>query len=784
MNRKFGAPLLASTAFAMVFAAPVHGQDTDLGADFEQADGTTSEENADVGLSVITVTANRREESLQDVSVPVNAIAGDELLNRGIVDTSDLSASVPALQVQPSGGPALSIYIRGVGSQAGNAFAENAVAFNFNDVYIGRPTALSGTFYDLQRVEVLKGPQGTLYGRNATGGAINVIPNAPRIGEFGGDFTAQYGNYDYLVLSGALNAPLGEVAAVRVAGQVASRDGYLSDGTSDEDSQAGRLSLLVEPTSNLTIRVVGDYAHQGGLGTGSVVVPPVNGAYDAPPLEDRIGATDPLSRAVPSAVAATRFAPPFCGGFGNFVNSGCVLRAGDGGEPFNDTDNYGIAANIDLDLGFGTVTMIPAWRGTSTQHRSYVPGFLIEKDESTDQYSLETRLASNGDNRFGYVLGTFWFKEDLDAVNFFAQGRLATTLFTPQLKTESLAVFGQASYELTDAFRVIGGLRWTKEDKTQVTSLGNGNAFMPDPYNPPLLANFEGDLSFEKITWKAGIEFDAADDSLLYANVATGFKSGGFFVAAPPDNTFAPETLTAYTIGAKNRFADNRIQLNLEAFYWDYSDQQISFVGGALASNGNYVSSGITLNAGKAEMYGVEIEGLFQFSPVDLLSANVQWLHAEYKDFTVPRFNANPIPPVTSCAVAPARAVPGGFFFDTDCAGQDALNSPEWSVNLGYEHTFEFDNGMDLVAGARTTIESSRYLDVSYVPEARQAGYMVTDAFVTLKGPENRWSLTAFVNNIEDEEILANVGLRPVLDIPYGVLRPPRTYGLRAAVHF
>ncbi|WP_240624520.1 TonB-dependent receptor [Aurantiacibacter odishensis] len=769
----------------MILAAPAHAQDSGDGDDFEQVDGITEQENAGVGLSTITVTANRREESLQDVSVPVNAIDGDALLNRGIVATEDLSSAVPALQVQPAGGSGLSLFVRGVGTRSGNSFAENAVAFNFNDVYLARPTSVGGTFFDLERVEVLKGPQGTLYGRNATGGAVNVIPKRPELGAVGGSFTASYGNYDHVLVSGAINVPLGDTLAIRAAGQISERDGYLSDGTSDESVQAGRLSVLFEPSDLFSVTIVGDYSHQGGKGTGSVIIPSASGAYDAPPLEDRVGATDPRARAVPISVAAGSFAPPYCGGFGGFVTSGCVMVAGDLGEPSLDSENYGISANFEADLGFATLNVIPAWRQASSDYVSYVPGFLLDVTDDSEQISLETRLSSNSDGPFEYVVGAYYFKEEQSAINRFSQGTLATTLFTPELETESFALFGQASFALSDTFRLIGGLRWTDEDKTQVTSLGRGDPSLPDPYNPPLTRQFTGEQGFEKLTWKAGFEFDVGMDSLLYGNVATGIKSGGFFVAAPPDNTFEPEELTAYTVGIKNRFLNDRLQLNVEAFYWDYKDQQISFVGAVVDdTTGELVNTGLTRNAGQAEMYGIELDGLFQLSPFDLFSFNVQWLESEYKDFEVALFGPTPVLPPTSCQILETQARPGGFLFPTQCAGNPALSSPRWTFNLGYEHTFELGSGLELIAGAQTTIESSRYLDVDFSEESLQDSSMKSDAFLTLESIDDGWSLTAFINNIEDEEILASSGTRPILNIKYGALRPPRTYGLRATKRF
>lgn len=295
--------------------------------------------------------------------------------------------------------------------------------------------------------------------------------------------------------------------------------------------------------------------------------------------------------------------------------------------------------------------------------------------------------------------------------------------------------------------RVVAGGRYTKEDKSQVTSSVAGGR--PGVINPPLGPSFRGDLSFEKFTWKAGLEWDAAPDSLVYANVATGFKTGGFFVASPPDNTFAPEKLTAYTIGSKNRFFDNKLQVNVEAFYWDYTDQQITFVGGVLTGNGIYASGGTTVNAGKSRIYGADLEVQFAPSSNDLFGVNLQYLNGKYDSLITANFSGpgNPIP--TGCTVLGSRLAnpntPGNNarFFDTDCSGKPTVQSPKWIANLSYQHTFELGGDMNLVAGARTSLSSSYFLNITYEAQQKQGSFMTSDAFLTLEGPEAKWSLTA-----------------------------------------
>src|SRR6478736_6785247 len=210
--------------------------------------------DAQGGLGEIIVTAQRVEESSQRAPIAIDVVTPQELVRQNVIRAEDLSRTTPALSATGStGGPTTVFFLRGVGNATVNAYSDPAISFNYDGVYIGRPSSTSGVFYDLQRVEILKGPQGTLYGRNATGGAINVVPNRPRIGENSGAFTLGYGNYDWLTGQAALNIALGDKAALRVAGSIASRDSFLSDGTGQQSEYAGRAQLYVEATDSFTI---------------------------------------------------------------------------------------------------------------------------------------------------------------------------------------------------------------------------------------------------------------------------------------------------------------------------------------------------------------------------------------------------------------------------------------------------------------------------------------------------------------------------------------------------
>ena len=779
MNRDFARryALLAAGAAVVAWPAMANAQSASGTAGMPQSPAAppasetaaSPSQSADAGLEDIVVTAQRRTENLQRAAIAASAVTGGDLVTAGVSDVNNLSKLIPSLVVAQSSGSATNFYIRGVGTFAAAILRENPIAFNFNGVYIGSPSAPVGTLYDLERVEVLKGPQGTLYGRNATGGSINIIPVRPKLGEITGNATVEYGNYDAKKATGGVSVPVGSTAALRIAGQVVDRDGYMSDGTDDERGAAARASLLFQPNDRFSTTLVADYFKQRGKGAGSVLVPSTL-TPTAPDPDDRIGASDPRSTA-----ELTRRFPTLVG-----QPTGVTVPVNDG---YNHGRFWGVSAAVEGDLGFATLTVIPAYRDSRPDYRSYAFGYRFTVLERAKQLSGEVRLASNSDGPLKYVLGAYVFDEDKDGLNNFLQGPVQNSTFLVGLSTESRAIFGQASYAVVDNLRIVGGVRRTHEEKDFNVSISAASFRVPNP----VPTRIRGHLAFNNTTYKAGVELDAGPRSLLYANVATGFKSGGFIYASV-DNVYRPEKMTAYTIGSKNRFLDNRLQANLEAFYWDYRDQQINYVGAVQLTPGVFSSGGTTANAGNARLYGADFETRFQPTPNDLLSGQVQYLHSKYRSLSYTQFSTNGAPPRTACALTPnsSIAVPApGRLFTVDCGGRPAINAPKWSLNLGYQHTFELGGDYQLLAEAHSRIESSRYLSIEYLPDERQGKYSTTDVIVTLRAPEGRWSLSGFVNNIGDETVLgSSAGLRPFINTVYAVLRPPRTYGARASVNF
>ena len=709
------------------------------------------DDSESLGLDVMIVTAERREESAQDIGTPINAFDGEGLIDRRIVSPQDVSRLTPALTVAPSIGGYTQVNIRGVGSFSANSYAEPAVSVNLGGVYLARPAAVNALFYDLERVEILKGPQGTLYGRNASAGAVNVIPKAPDY-ELGGSFGIDVGNEGFVQVDAALNVPLSDSVAMRIAGQSVQRDGYFSDGYDDEDIQAVRGQLLLEPSDSLRVLISADYAKQEGMGPASVAVPFVDSD------DERVGPSTALGNSVLAPIGIL------------------PLTQDDG---FVDNTYYGISTQLDWDTDLGTLTLIPAYRRTKLDFLTY-PGFPLTDKEDAKQVTFEARFATDDSKRLSAVMGLYYFNESNDSLLTFDLGQFVTfgEQDLPTLDTESYAAFAEATYDLTDRFRLIAGLRFTRDEKEQRgTRLGP----IQGPCIPPSVADnglcispVEGEEDFEKVTWKAGFEVDVGDQSLVYGNVATGFKAGGFFASLAP-NTFEPENLTAVTLGSKNILLDDRMQLNVEAFHWRYRDQHTSFTAPVLPSG----LSVVTRNIGRSEANGLDLDLKFLLTDNDVFTTNIQYLDTENKSFDYD-FVTLAGPPITACDVSPVDPIT----VNVDCSGREMLLAPEFSGNVTYLHRFNLGSGANIELSAIARFATSHFLQLSYLDDLEQDSYTMGDILLKYEAANGAYSISAYVNNVTDETISVGGEPQPVIGVPYNFLAPPRTYGVRLRAQF
>lgn len=725
-----------------------------------------SEPTSTVAIDEVVVTAGRFEESAQRSSLAIQVLSDQELQRAVITQATDLNRVVPGLQIGTGGGAA-QIYIRGVGDFAASALSNPAVAVNVDGVYISRPQAVNSSFYDLARVEVVKGPQGTLYGRNASGGALNLITNQPSLSGVSGNVGVTVGDYELAQLEGAVNVPLSSTVALRGAFSVTERDGYLSDGTDDEDRKAARLRMLWKPNDSVSLLLNADGAQEKGNGPGYVQLP-------------RPGGSDPWrSASSPEANGILAGTPPI-----GFLVSPIAA------DSFRDNTFWNISAELNWDFGPATLTVLPAYRDVKLSERNYPAGLRNTIPEATsEQTTLEVRL-SNTMDALKWVAGLYYYDEDQHADQLIYQGFLQDQVGQYSPQTRSYAGFGQATFKATDSLRFIAGARYTKEDRSVSGDLQTNtpSGLPPGTPLPALLVEFGGKRTFSDTTWKAGVEYDLTPENMLFFTASTGFKAGGFNQTVAPLATYEPEKLRAYELGSRNRFLEGRLQLNVELFSWDYKDNQIAHVIFDPLGNINLV----TQNAGQATIRGANFDLQAALSANDRLRAFVEYNDASYDTFTydtvfsifgTPLFN----PASTGCPVG--APFPGSLFgtqlITVNCSGFSLPRAPKWAASVGYEHTFNFSGGSAINAALSGQYSSERYTGFEFVGSQLADASQTYDVDLTYLSSNGKWSLGAFVHNVGNEPVYTGgsvQGFAPPL--VYATIGPPRTYGVRARYTF
>ncbi|WP_070157880.1 TonB-dependent receptor [Sphingobium phenoxybenzoativorans] len=806
LNRYLFVSILATTSLIGVAQA----QEASQGESSSSSVADQSDQIAD-----IIVTAQFRQESAQSAAIPISVVDTSALTRAGVSSASQLTTIVPALQVSQGGAGTQAFYLRGVGNTSATSLVDPGVAFNVDGVYIGRPTSVKNTFFDLERVEVLKGPQGTLYGRNATGGAINVIPVSPKIGETGGYLTGTVGNYDTVGLSGAVNVGLSDISAARVAFTYNEHDGYLSDGTNDEKGYAIRAQLLVEPSPTVKLKLSADYAHSGGNGTGSVITGYLT-TFGLTPVDDPLPRTVGLQDPRTAAILQSLYSFP-AGRFGDITSPL---------DPSTDNHYWGVRAEINHDSPIGALTAIASYRESSLSSLDTGTGFPSLTRQDDNQFSLEARLASPDEGLIRYLLGGYYYTESIRSDYNFNVAVLSSTQ-NIRVGTDSLAGFGRLTVAPTDSFRIIGGARLTHEKKPfsgtntnirLVCTLPGINQcpdapLFPTPSSPfvrTLVSEFglvdvsggtgsvyvlptgpagviytaatttlDEEQSETRVTWRAGVEYDLTPSNLLYASVETGYHAGGFsFSDFIP--TFGPETVTAYTIGTKNSFLGNKLRVNMEFFYWIFKDQQVSH----FADDGLGNLSFVTENAGKSKNYGFEVNVIAKPARYTTLNGDIQYLNAKYDEFSylLPSGPTSP-PPVTGCPFAPAPGISDQVL--VNCSGFDALRSPKWTINLGAEQVIPVGTTYELVFNADFHYQTRNMVGFEMLPGiSEQEAYTTTNAAITFRHADANWAITAFIRNIENEHPIGQSFFNNQLSSFASSPLPPRTYGATASIRF
>jgi len=739
----------------------------------------------------IVVTANRTESLASKTPLALSVVTSETLRDQGISDSTRLADAVPNLAIDRVNGNGLQITIRGVSSTDVSEKGDPSAAFLSDGVYIARPQAQEVSLFDLARVEVLRGPQGTLYGRNTTAGVLNAISARPGDAfESSADFV--YGNYDTVQATAVLNIPINDSVAIRGAVNYNRRDSYLREGTSGPSLDPGkddlslRLGARFAFSDRVRLYVKADHSEmKGNPQTGVALSNFYQMPIVAPPAGQR-GAT-PIYR--------------------NDQSSSDLRTLGftQASQATSDNDTWGILGELEVDLTDSiTATYLGSYREFTRDEnqQSYVgltyqtpgpvpPGVRIPLvatfDGEYEQVSHELRAAYDG----GFLqaqAGAYYFREesDVDFLLFGTQGfqpgqRGYVYGFSQHPTTaESLGVFGQATANVSDDLRLTAGVRHTRDDKSRVgATVFHANVNDPLDYTPatqPGTINPRGvrdslnnaDVSYEETTWKLGVDYDLTDDTLLYASVSTGYKAGGFNEGClagqancnspvPADVLFyQPETLTAYELGAKARVSQ-QLRLSGAYFHYDYENLQLNQISATYCGGPCLVIS----NAGKAEIDGVELEGVFQPGDRHRIDFSGAWLDARYTDYQV---------------------VPGVNF-----AGEALDRSPELTATLGYRYTLPVGDG-DIEFGVRTRYSDGYHLiSTSLRSFFEQPSFTKTDLTVTYNAPGDRFYVQGYLKNLEDEVTLGSASLSanyPMFTDGLAFPGDPKTYGLRMGVRF
>lgn len=716
---------------------------------------------AEGGLDEVIVSARRRgEESLQDVSIAVTVLSSEDLRKSGIVDIAQIAARTPGFTYQEQIGNQQEVVIRGIGTlRLTGSAAEPSVGLFVDEVYIGRRGTASPAIFDLERVEVVRGPQGTLYGKNVVGGAVNLITARPSH-ETSGRISAAWGQMDALggkdtwSTEGYVTGSLGERAAGRLAFQARHNEGYSrnilrGEELDDYTGWALRGSLLFTPSEDLTIHLSADVGHNDGNG------------------QSRLPVDDP-----------TLPGPGPAAGLGLPTND--PRESASPWSQWEDKDVFGISGRLDYQLPGGqTLTYLAALRDGDFEGRYSLVGLpsppsLTDaangQEEDYQGITQDLRLASAEGGRLSWVTGLYYLREETGVVDnsiattylaFLGPGSIGDILdgeFLYDQKTinESLAVYGEASWALSDALSLTLGGRYTDDDKdfrsrSECLDFGQpGGLFCVAP-----LGNDFWDIrvkeSWQEFTPKAGLDWRATEDVLIYASMARGFKGGGW--QGKPGSTAAarfpydPETAWTYELGAKTAWADGRLRANVAAFLTKFDDLQVEQLD----------DTGLTLiidNAANAEIQGIELE--LRASPVEALELwfSGAWTDSEYQDF------------IDSSGA--------------DLSGNELARTPEYMYSAGVEYTAGI--GADYELGLRAEYSWQDDMPWGVENTVYEDAYGLLDARIALSPRAGGWEIALYGKNLDDE--LYRVDTIPFLGDVFSRFGPPRSFGVQATLDF
>ena len=724
-----------SAAIAFV-SAPAAAQDA--------GDATASGEGQ---LNTIIVTANRREENLQDVPVSagiLDASRVDTIFAAG-ADTTALAGQVPGLNVESSNGRvAPRFYIRGLGNTDFDLAASQPVSVLMDDIVLENVTLKSFPIFDVERIEVLRGPQGTLFGRNTPAGIVKIDTVKPS-NEYDVRASVSYGSYNTLAIEGAVGAPIVEdLLAIRVSGLVQSRDDWVDNGFTGEDDVYGgyldfafRGQLLFTPGDRFSALASAQYRNLDGSSTlfRANILGPGNNDLNA-----------------------------------NYDRDTVYYDAGGGNVA--EYEIFGASLKMDYEFDGATLTSISGYYESEGSSRGDIdggygasflpfmgPGFIPFPSDTQDsidlkQYTQEVRLASDTDGPFSWQIGGFYFDSDFDVTTV---GFDFPPPVTVNHTNESWAVFGQGTYQLTEMLKFTAGLRWTDDQKDFIVVSGAA----PQPVS----------VSDDRLSWDVSLFADLSDDASLYGRVASGFRAptiqGRDVAFFAPPSVAQSEKIMSYEVGFKSELADRRVRLNGAVFYYTVEDPQFTAVGGG----GNLVQ---LINANKGEAWGFELDSAFQITSDFLVTLGVSYNNTEIKDPNLA------VGICAQCTVTDPLVNING----TDRAlvdGNPFPNAPEWSGDITARYGVPMGEAGELfIYTDWTYLGETNFL--LYQSQEFNAGSRIEGGLkIGYAGDNGAWEIAAFARNITNED-----NVQGVIDFNNntGFVNEPRIFGVSARINY
>lgn len=720
-------------ALAIALPSAVHAQAADEATD-----------NGD-----IVVTATKRAQNVQDIPMSVSSLGGDELQARGLSSIEDIASAVPNLNFGDHVGSTL-ITIRGVGSTVDSGVTEPTVATYVDGAFLPRATMSNLRAVDLERIEVLRGPQGTLYGRNATGGAINFISRAPSR-EFTGGVNLGTGSRNAFNASGYVSGPIADGVLVRFSGGHEEQNGFVrvlpaGAALGNVNSDYVRGALRLEPTGALTVDLAVRYEKSTGINglqqllTPTALVPAALQTTEP----NKLFADFPFAQNVETLVAT---------GVINWeIGSDISLRAVSSYVDHKSTvsiDGDATPANIVNIQGFNTPTLQAALPAGTLPRIAAVRGF----ERPSESFGQELNLIGET-GAVKWVVGAYYFHENFDLNLPVVIFGVAPVVQAVRERTESIAIFGDATISLSDNLGLNLGVRFNHETKDFLSNLSSNTTALGGA--SVAFVNVPGSLDSDRLLPKVGLQYEFSDDVNGYVQWQRGYKSGGQNLQLLPQ--YAPEQIDAYEMGLKTQFADRRATLNMAAFYYDYSGLQLT---------ANIPPTTTVVRNADARVYGLEGEFTYQPTRNFRLNASASLLNARFRSFS--DFD---------------QARPGAAF---NLRGEALPHAPDFSAQLGAEYSIPLGDGFfdRLTLRGDLNHSSSVVLRFFGTPNDTQGAYTVGNVSATLFANDSRTSLRFFVNNVGDTLYKQNVTFIAQIPEAYlGNYSKPREWGISLSHNF